>query len=225
LNSSQKKAIICDNMSMKKKVPISKNKAGGWIKALHRGTAFTAKDLTGLAASDAIRQILVRLTRDGVIRRVRRGVYEKPARSSILKAPAAPDTDAVARAIARAHGWTITPSGQTALNRLGLSTQVPASWQYFSDGPSKTYPWAGGTITFKHRTNRETTGLSPKTALIVRALKALGKAGVDDMAIDVISRALTPRDFNRALKEARYTTAWVYSAIQRLADRGGAAHG
>lgn len=212
-------------MNIRRKEPTGKNKAGEWIGALHNGTAFTAKDLAGLAASDAIRQILVRLTREGVIRRVRRGVYEKPAHSRILKAPAAPDPDAVARAIARAHGWTIVPSGQTALNRLGLSTQVPANWQYYSDGPSKAYPWAGGTITFTHRTNRETTGLSPKTALIVRALKALGKAGLDDKTIDVISRALTPRDFNRALKEARYTTSWVYAAIQRLADRGRASHG
>jgi hypothetical protein len=152
-------------------------------------------------------------------------VYEKSVYSIILKAPAAPDPDAIARAIARAHGWTIVPSGQTALNRLGLSSQVPATWQYYSDGPSRSYPWIGGTIDFKHRTNRETTGLSPNTALMVRALKALGQRGIDEQATATMAQAFTHRDFTRALREARYATAWVYAGIQRLADRSRETHG
>lgn len=199
--------------------PSHSTKVIRWISDMKGGTVFTAKDLAALAESDALRQILVRMTRDGVIRRVRRGVYEKSAHSSILEAPAAPDPDAIAHAIARSHGWTIVPSGQAALNRLGLSTQVPASWQYYSDGPSRTYPWIGGTIDFKHRANRETTGLSPSTALMVRALKALGQHGIDEQATATMSLAFTSRDFDRALKEARYATAWVYTAIKRLADR------
>ena len=85
----------------------------------------------------------------------------------------------IARAVARSHGWTIVPTGEAALNRLGLSTQVPARWQYLSDGPTKTYSWSGGTIVFKHRTNKETTKLSSKTAMVVQALKALGKEHID----------------------------------------------
>lgn len=38
------------------------------------------------------------------------------------------------KAIARKYNWTIAPSGNTALNLLGLSTQVPSKWKYVSYG-------------------------------------------------------------------------------------------
>jgi hypothetical protein len=61
------------------------------------------------------------LAKEGKIHRLLRGVYEYPAFSRLLNAPANPDPDAIAQAIARAHGWTLIPSGGMALNILGLS--------------------------------------------------------------------------------------------------------
>ena len=43
------------------------------------------------------------------------------------------------QALARSYHWTIAPCGNTALNLLGLSTQVTAVWSYISDGPYETY--------------------------------------------------------------------------------------
>jgi hypothetical protein len=151
-----------------------------------RGSAFTPKDFLDIASHETARKVLSRLADKGTIRRLIRGVYDYPAFSTLLNAPASPDPDAIARAIARAHGWTILPSGETALNLLGLSTQVPAQWQYFSDGPAKTYERLSGTLAFKHRSNKETTVLSPKTALLVQALKTLGEKRVNDSVIDTL---------------------------------------
>ena len=147
---------------------------------------------------------------------MQRGVYEFPAFSKILKGPASPNPDTIARAIARSHRWTIIPSGDTALNMLGLSTQVPAQWQYYSDGPTKEYTWSGGTIVLKHRTNREMTALSPSTALLVQALKTLGKANVDEKAIATLRKNINKSQRDRALREARYVSSWVYEIIRRL---------
>ena len=108
-----------------------------------RGKVFTPKDFLDLSSHESVRQILSRLAKKGEIRRLMRGVYDYPEFSKMLAAPASPDPDAIARAIARAHGWTIVPAGETALNMRGLSTQVPAHWQYFSDGPTKQYAWTG----------------------------------------------------------------------------------
>jgi hypothetical protein len=64
------------------------------------------------------------------IRRIFDGVYEKPIYSALLQAyvPANPET--VAYALARNYHWTISPCGDVALNKLGLSTQVPVVWSY-----------------------------------------------------------------------------------------------
>jgi len=184
-----------------------------------RGWTFRPKDFLDIAGYDAMRQTLSRLKRQGTIRRLIQGVYDYPSFSTILKAPSSPDPDAVASTIARTKGWTILPTGDTALNLLGLSTQVPAQYQFFSDGPSKRYEWQGGILEFKHRTNKETTILSPRTALLVQALKRLGESGISDAVILSIREKYTEQELDRALKEARYTTAWVYDAIKKLAHR------
>ena len=102
------------------------------IYGIGMGSVITPKDFLDLASHVTVRQILSRLAKEGKIRRLLRGVYEYPAFSKMLNTPANPDPDAIAKAIARAHGWTIIPSGETALNILGLSTQVTAQWQRVS---------------------------------------------------------------------------------------------
>lgn len=185
-----------------------------------KGGVFTPKDFLDLAESGTVRQVLGRLARSGKMRRLLRGVYDYPEFSRALQAPASPDPHAIARAIARAHGWTILPAGETALNLLGLSTQVPARWEYFSDGPSKHYAWAGGTLVFKRRANRETTILSERTGLLVQALKTLGRERIDDNVRATLRKQFSDQERARAVREARYATAWVYEVIKRLAREG-----
>lgn len=195
------------------------NKILSRIYGTGRGYVFTPKDFPDLASHETVRKTLSLLTRRGTIRRLLRGVYEYPAFSRLLNGTASPNPDAIAQAIARAHGWTIVPSGATALNLLGLSTQVPAHWEYFSDGPAKTYRWEGGSLIFKHRTNKETTVLSPQTALVVQALKTLGSARVDNEVLKKLRARLNEHDRTRALREARFVTSWVYEVIKQVAAK------
>ena len=185
-----------------------------------KGNAFTPKDFLDIANYEAAKKSLLRLNNAGRIRRTLRGVYDYPRFSAVRKGPASPDPDAIARAIARAHGWTLTPTGETALNLLGLSTQVPAKWQFLTDGPPKKYTWDGGSLQLIHRAGKDAAGLSPTTALVVQALKTLGKAQVNEDVMRILRNRLHPRDRTRALREARYTTAWVYEAIKQLAGDG-----
>lgn len=180
------------------------------------GFAFTPKDLADLADSTVVRQTIVRLTKSGAIRRLLRGVYDVPRYSAILKTFASPSANSIAQAIARTHRWTIVPTGSSALNLLGLSTQVPAKWIFLSDGPSKTFGWEGGQIEFKHRANREITSLSPMTALVVQALKELGQAEIDGKVIRTLARQMTPDQKVAAVQEAKIVTDWVYQAIKRV---------
>ncbi len=185
-----------------------------------RGWVFIPKDFLDIASNAAVRQSLSRLKKQGTIRRLMQGVYDYPSFSALLSAPSGPDPDAIAKAIARANGWTILPTGDTALNLIGLSMQVPAQHQYLGDGPSKRYAWQGGTLVFKHRTNKETTMLSPRTALLVQALKRLGESGTDTAVMGVLREKFSTLELNLALKEARYATTWVYSAIKQITENG-----
>ena len=99
---------------------------------------------------------------------------------------------------------------------LGLSTQVTAVWSYISDGPYKTYEWNATKIEFKHRTNKEITGLSYMTALVIQALKTFGKSNVTQEVVETLSSKLSDTDKAALLKEGSESTDWVYDTIRQI---------
>lgn len=186
------------------------------ILAAEDGAVFVAPDFADIADTATIRQGLKRLYQSGIIRRIIRGVYEKPKYSKLLDEYVAADPDAVAKALARSYHWTIAPCGNTALNLLGLSTQVTAVWSYISDGPYKTYEWNSTKLEFKHRTNKEITGLSYMTSLVIQALKTLGRTNVTPEIIQTLSENLSEDEKQACLKEATESTDWVYDTIRKM---------
>lgn len=186
------------------------------ILAADEGGIFVASDFADIADTNTVRSALYRLVQDGVLRRIFNGIFEKPKYSQLLDEYVAADPDAVAKALARSYHWTIAPCGSTALNLLGLSTQVAAVWSYISDGPYKTYEWNVTKLEFKHRTNKEITGLSYMTSLVIQALKTLGKPNVTPEVIQTLSEKLTDTDKQVCLKEATESTDWIYDTIRQI---------
>ena len=180
------------------------------------GTVYVAVDFVDISDKTRVNAYLARLVDEGLIRRVLRGVYDKPEYNVFLEEYVAPSPDKVANAIARNFGWTIVPCGDTALNLLGLSTQVPAAWVYVSDGTYKEYTYDNTTIQFKRTTNKEVSKLSYKTALTVQALKALGKDKIDDMVISRLGKLLTAEEKQTMLEEAKAATSWIYEYIKQI---------
>lgn len=54
-----------------------------------------------------------------------KGLYIKPNFNDFIQEKVEPSATEVAEAYGRAFNWSIVPFGDTALNLLGLSTQVP----------------------------------------------------------------------------------------------------
>lgn len=180
------------------------------------GSVFVLSDFSDIAETDAVRKAITRIESDKVLVRVMRGVYYKPEYNALLDEFVAPSPDAVAHALARNYGWTIVPCGDTALNLLGLSTQVPSQWVYVSDGAYKEYSFGNTTLKFKRTTNKEISKVSYKTALTIQALKALGKDNVTDAVISRLKKALTRQEKANMLAEAKSATSWVYELIKKI---------
>jgi len=185
---------------------------------LPEGSVFTTSDFVDITSDNNIRQITFRLENEGKIRRLLPGIYDKPYFSQILNEHVAPDPNNIAKAIARKNNWTIIPSGNVALNLLGLSTQVPANWEYLSSGQSKDYDFQGITIKFIHRADRELNGMSDKTALIIQALKALGREYISEDIRKKISEGLSGEEKERLLEEAKPSASWIYEAIRKICE-------
>ena len=192
------------------------------VLAAEDGSVFTSSDFADIADTGTIRQSLNRLVQDKILRRIIRGVFEKPKYSKLLGEYVAVSPDAVAQALARSYRWTIAPCGDTALNILGWSNQVTAVWSYISDGPYKTYEWDHVKIEFRHRTNREITGLSYMTSLVIHGLKALGKERISSETIERLSARLSESEKTALLRESSESSDWIVDTVRKIC-LGGAA--
>lgn len=179
---------------------------------------FVISDFCDLMDYDTAKKSLARLENNHKIQKIMRGVYYNPRYSQLIQEYEKPVVDEVAKALARNFKWTIAPSGNTALNQLGLSTQVPAKWIYFSDGPYKTYKIGSQELEFKHRTNKEISGMSEKTILIIQALKELGEVQITEEIIHKLKKKLTADEIEALLKETQQTTVWIRNVIKKISQ-------
>ena len=186
------------------------------IELAEPGAVFLTSDFTDIATTTTVRKCLGRQVEEKNIRRIMDGVYEKPVYSKLLKEYIPANPDAIAYAIARSFRWTIAPCGDVALNKLGLSTQVPVVWSYISDGPYRKFSWDNITLSFKHRANREISFMSETTTLVVEALKTLGKERIDDGIILSLRNRLPEAEKKKMLEEATGVSEWIYAVIRKV---------
>ena len=149
------------------------------------------------------------MARAGDIQRLGRGLYYVPYTNRRLGISMTPHTDEIASALARQTGTKIAPSGATAANRLGLSTQVPAKPVYLTDGRSRNVRVGKMKFVLKHVPPKDFPVGSLVSATVFQALRYLGKDAVSPQVVARIRRNLSPKHRATLLKDARYTTDWI----------------
>ena len=175
--------------------------------------AFSCYDFTDLADYKTISKCLERLEDSKTIRRVIDGVYSLNSFDDVLSLPILPSVDDIVECIARKHKWIICPSGNTALNIMGLSTQVPASYSYLTSGPYKQYLIYDIPVSLKRTMARELADYSYKTLLLIQCIKAIGKDNITDNEIAIIKSKLDSRDKLKALKETVFLQTWIRKIV------------
>lgn len=182
-----------------------------------RGHVFTPKDFLDLGNREAVDQALSRLTEAKKLQRLGRGLYVYPKYNLRLGIEVPPDVDEIAEAVARQTGSRIVPSGATAANRFGLTTQVPAKPVYLTDGRSRKVKAANYVIVLKHVAPKELPAGRRISASVVQALRHLGKDSIDSSVIRKIRSALQPAQRKQLIEDARYTTDWIGDAVRKIA--------
>jgi predicted transcriptional regulator of viral defense system len=190
------------------------------MKLRGEGSVFTLADFYDLGETYTVQKALQRMSKDGTVERVGRGLYLYPKFGELLKKNIPASVDEVARAIARRFAWTITPNGENALNYLGLSTQVPAVPLYFSNGPSRIYTYGKFNIQFKNRASREIAGKSYKSRLVIQALKALGEDSATKEVERKIKQQLNEQEKLALIDDTRNAAGWIRNIARRIAQGG-----
>lgn len=181
-------------------------------------TAFTSSDFQDIANYKSVSKALENLEDEGKIRRARRGVYYLPVYNDFLGFEEAPNIEGIAKAIARQYNWIIAPSGNYALNILGLSTQVPTAYTYISNGPYNKYDIHGNMIYFKHTTSRLVSIFPYKVLIVIQALKILGNENVNEVILIKIRSFLDSNDKKSIMSNKSKITSWIYDILRKVCE-------
>lgn len=186
------------------------------INSFDSDVVFISSDFFEIADYETVRKTLNRLTDDGVLQRIIKGLYYKPKYNTLIEEYEAVSVHQVALAIARKYNWTIAPSGNTALNLLGLSTQVPAKWTYISDGRYITISFENVAIEFKHRNNGEISNMSMESAMVIQAIKTIGKDKITEKQIIHLSNRLSSTQKEALLQDGKSASQWIFRVIRMI---------
>ncbi|EOL94932.1 hypothetical protein WM5_00822 [Enterococcus faecalis EnGen0344] len=179
---------------------------------------FFANDFLDIASNATVRQILKRLADEDKIKRVIDGFYYNPSYSELIGEFEAVSIHELALAIARKYNWNIAPYNSTALNLLGLSTQVPTHYKYISSGRYKEYKIGDTILEFKKVNPGEIANMSLKTATVIQAIKSLGKEDITREVIQKIRENLTEKERIDLMNESKSVPAWVYEVIREICE-------
>lgn len=111
---------------------------------------WTPGDFADAGSREAVDKALQRLAKSGELRRIERGLYDKPRLNKLTGNPSAPDYRAVIEAVARRDKARFVVDGMTAANTLGLTNAVPAKIEVLVDARLKPIELGNQRIVFKH---------------------------------------------------------------------------
>jgi hypothetical protein len=181
------------------------------------GTIFFPEDLMQYGPPTSIRKALERLTAREVIDRVAQGIYVRPKQNSYI-GKVLPSADQVAEAIARRDRARTVPTGATALNALGLSTQIPVNIVLLTDGAPRDIKVGKRTIKFKKTTPRNLAAKGAISRLVIQALKTLGKDQITDDVKKQIALLLRREKYEDLVHDIRLAPAWMQPIMKKALE-------
>jgi hypothetical protein len=183
------------------------------IKKARRGTLFFGDNFSSFGSAETVRRTLNRLVEADEIDRVSPGIFVRPQIDRII-GKITPKIEDIADAIARRDKAKIVPTGAYALNRLGLSTQVPMNIVYLTDGSARKIRVGNYVISFIRTSPKNVAAIGKISRLAIQALKSIGKDNVNQMEIEQIQNALMKEKISCLEHDLRIAPAWIKEIIR-----------
>jgi Family of unknown function (DUF6088) len=180
------------------------------------GAPVPISDLLGLGTDMAVKQSLSRLAKAGTIQRVGRGLYAWPRYSQLFHQTVPPPVHQLAEAWARKHSLKIIPFGAHAANLLGVSTQVPAKYIYYTNGHTQQVVLGGSKVKLLNRGPRTMDVRGDRAPLIFQAFKYLRAQGVTPNVIMSLQKIIRPRDRKDIRSSLSLAPQWMRPFLLRL---------
>lgn len=200
---------------MKTERPKIESKVAEILQDMPKGSILFVDDFLDVGSPDSIKKALYRLTNEkGLLIRLAHGIYLYPKIDKELGI-LYPSTEEIAKAIARRDKARIMPTGVYALNRLGLSTQVPMKIVYLTDGAARSIKIGKRTISFKKTSPKNLMTKGEISMLVIQALKELGQNNIDDEIFKQLIIVLKKETEENILHDAKLAPAWINKILKK----------
>ena len=180
-------------------------------------------DFAYLGNRDAVDKTLQRMVHSGALRRIDRGIYDRPGINSLTKRPTRPDYRAVVDAIARRDQLRLLVDGMTAANDLGLTDAVPARVTIHTDARRRSIKLDKLAIEFKHTAPSRLYWAGKPAMRVVQALHWLKDTLATDRqrVLDKLSKVLADPQHGNAIRKDllegfALLPAWMQSVVREL---------
>jgi len=178
-----------------------------------RGKLFFPSEFSEFGSAPAVNMAFSRLEKDGVLERLAQGIYLYPKKDPKF-GTLYPSTEEIAQQIARRDHAKIIPTGAAALQKLGLSTQVPMNLVYLTDGAPRKIKIGKQRITFKPTTAKKLSTEGPISTLVIQALRELGKEHADGQVVEQVSQVLKNEQLKNLKNDAKLAPAWIAKILK-----------
>lgn len=185
------------------------------LSKLPKGSILFVDDFLDYGNSESVKKALFRLNDKKILVRIAHGIYLYPKIDKELGV-LFPSADEIAKAIARRDKSRIVPTGIQALNKLGLSTQVPMKTVYLTDGTARTIKIGKRTITFKRTNPKNLMTKGEISSLVIYALKSIGQDKVDNDILNKIQVILKKETKENILHDAKLAPAWINKILTQI---------
>ncbi|MDR1631914.1 MAG: type IV toxin-antitoxin system AbiEi family antitoxin domain-containing protein [Dysgonamonadaceae bacterium] len=187
------------------------------ISRFSQGTIFFPEKFDFLGSSESVRQALSRICKEGTIIRLSKGVYLFPFIDKELGV-LFPSIERIAKAIAIRDKSRLLPTGLYALNKLGLSTQVPMKVVFYTDGIPRKISIGNQIIVFKKIAPKNFTFKGKITPLIVAALKEIGKDNINNNILLKLKETVKLETKEVVHEDAHIAPQWITDIIIKLTN-------
>ena len=200
-----------------------KSSISSLINAAGSGHVWVPADFAQLGNRDAIDKTLQRMVLAGDLRRIDRGLYDRPTINRLTKRPTIPDYRAVVGAIARRDQLRLLVDGMTAANDLGLTDAVPARVTIHTDARRRAIKLDNLVIDFKQTAPSRLYWAGHPAMRVVQALHWLKDTLLTDRdrILTRLSQLLADATHGAAIRQDlldgfTVLPAWMQSLVREL---------
>lgn len=161
-----------------------------------------------------VTKLLAQFEKEGLITRIAKGVYVKVKKTRF--GVVYPSAFELVTEIAKRDKAKIFPTGDTAANRLGFSTQVPMNASFLTSGSSRKLKLGNRTVTLTHGSPKKFAYKGKLMPELVQALRSIGEDNITESVEKRVAQLLSATPETETIEhDLLLAPVWVRQIIKR----------